>query len=189
MERGCLPAGAGEDASPLGLGAVGAPEHGEDATHGGKGTGREWLWGGGERENQESARLGIVGGRRDGDERAARVVLGCGNQGGVACRFIAGARGSGASRLRPRGRRPRTRGGCRFGGLGARRELIRSGCSAGRVSVGPARASAPGAGVGSPSDGKATPGRWGRATVPAGFTNGGRPCALRRGMRVGVCLG
>ena len=29
------------------------------------------------------------------------LVLGCGNQGGVACRFRAGARGSGASRLRP----------------------------------------------------------------------------------------
>jgi hypothetical protein len=30
----CLPTGAGEDASPLGLRPVGAAEHGENATHG-----------------------------------------------------------------------------------------------------------------------------------------------------------
>jgi hypothetical protein len=67
--------------------------------------------------------------RRDGGCSCC-CLLGCGNQRGNDCRFIGGARGSGASRPRPGGSAPWTRGGCPFGELRARAELIRSGCSA-----------------------------------------------------------
>jgi hypothetical protein len=59
---GCLPAGAGEDASPLGLRPVGAAQHGEDPTHGGAPR-KEAEW----KPRELQAR-----GRMQGEQRARR---------------------------------------------------------------------------------------------------------------------
>lgn len=122
-------------------------------------------------------------GDRDGE---ALVLLGCGNQGWDGCHFIGWARGSGASRLRPGGSAPSTRGGCRFGELRAPQELIRPGCSAAESAWGPHPRqpwpwpsdlrSTVGRGAGSRP---ARPAGGARPKGPIGFTNG-RPCALLR---------
>jgi hypothetical protein len=80
---GCLPAGAGEDASPLGLRPVGAAQHGEDPTHGG--TPRKEA----ERKPRElAAGLWEENSERDGGERSSLRLCWpvgiCGNQGSRA---------------------------------------------------------------------------------------------------------
>jgi hypothetical protein len=81
-----------------------------------------------------------------GDETlSARAASGMREPGENGCSFIGGgARGSGTSRLRatPAGSAPWTRGGCQFGELRARQELIRSGCSGAESAWGPEPASA-----------------------------------------------
>ena len=116
----CLPTGAGEDASPLGLRPVGAAEDGENPTHGGG-----WTLAAATR----SEFLGVdeaerVNARVEGEDQRREMR----RLAGERAVFIADPRGSGASRLRTQGRRSETRGGCRLGGFRARREFIPSGC-------------------------------------------------------------
>ena len=88
----CLPTGAGEDASPLGLRPVGAAEDGENPTHGGG-----WTLAAATRSEFLGVdEAGRVNARVEGEDQRREMR----RLAGERAVFIADPRGSGASRLR-----------------------------------------------------------------------------------------